>query len=301
MSRRVTLREPKQKPASEDAVPWENPLVPHTVLRQMYEKMVQLRLLEEHVSTTSLREKGGKTKSGKRAAVPGKGQEACRVAVVQGLVEGDLVAEAQPGPGMSFLLGAELRRVLGGVAGNVLGGMLPFVASAQERLYAALGAAMALRAIKSQGVVVVYVKHGAVDATVWKHVLSFASREVLPIILVMLPASEKRSKSGAVSKLATSCQMPGIAVDGSDAIALYRVAQESLGRIRGGGGPVLIECVTYRLQGERKGAIPDPLIDMKKHVLERGAAENNWIEQVDGRFAGILQRSKKEADRRTAQ
>jgi acetoin:2,6-dichlorophenolindophenol oxidoreductase subunit alpha len=181
---------------------------------------------------------------------------------------------------------------------------LPFVESARERLYAALGAAMALRAIKSQGVVVAYVKHGTADAKVWKHVLSFASQQVLPIILAVLPASEKRSKSGqrvAVAKLAKGCQMPGIAVDGSDAIALYRVAQESLGRIRGGGGPVLIECVTYRLQGERKGAIPDPLLEMKKHLLERGAAENNWIEQVAARFAGILQRRKREEDRRTAQ
>ena len=42
----------------------------------------------------------------------------------------------------------------------MLGGALPFVASARERLHAALGAAMALRAIKSQGVVVAYVKHG---------------------------------------------------------------------------------------------------------------------------------------------
>ena len=78
--------------------------------------------------------------------------------------------------------------------------------------------------------------------------------------------------------------MPGIAVEASDAIALYRVAQESLGRIRGGGGPVLIECVTYQLQGERNGKISDPVVEMRKHLLDRGAAQNDWIEQVGERF-----------------
>ena len=63
--------------------------------------MFQLRLLKT---------KDGGAKSRKRAADPGRGQEACRVAIVQGLVEGDLVAEAQPGPVMAFLLGAELRK-----------------------------------------------------------------------------------------------------------------------------------------------------------------------------------------------
>ena len=87
------------------------------------------------------------------------------------------------------------------------------------------------------------------------------------------PAKAGESSDRAtVSKIAKACQVPGIAVEASDAIALYRVAQESLGRLRGGGGPVLIECITYQLQGERNVKISDPLVEMKKHLLERGAA-----------------------------
>ena len=58
MSRRATLREPKQRPFVESAAPGENPLVPHVVLRQMYEKMLQARMLEERVSGAPLKTTG---------------------------------------------------------------------------------------------------------------------------------------------------------------------------------------------------------------------------------------------------
>jgi TPP-dependent pyruvate/acetoin dehydrogenase alpha subunit len=297
MLRRATLREPKQKTSVESAAPGENPLVPHLVLRQIYEKMVHARLLEEHVSAALLKTNNGAAKGKKRAADSGRGQEACRAAVVQGLVEGDLVAEADAGPVMAWLLGAELRRAL---EGEGVGGALPFVASARDRLHGALGAAMALRATKSRGVVVAFVKRGEADEKVWKNVLSLASQQNLPMIFVVLPTLEKAGKSSeraTVSKVAKGCQVPGIAVEASDAIALYRVAQESLGRIRGGGGPVLIECITYQLQGERNGKIPDPVVEMRKHLLERGAAQKIWIEQTGGRF---LASYKKARERQTS-
>ena len=284
MLRWVTLQEPKKTTTTKSTVPWENPLVPHVVLRQMYENMLQARMLEEHVSAAPLKTKNGGAKGKKRAADSGRGQEACRVAVVQGLAEGDLVAEAQAGPVMALLLGAELRQAL---EGDGLGAALPFVASARDRLHGALGAAMALRATKSRGVVVAYVKREEADEKVWKDVLSVASQQNLPMIFVVLPALEKTGKSSEraiVSKVAKGCQVPGMAVEASDAIALYRVAQESLGRIRGGGGPVLIECITYHLQGERNGKISDPVVEMREHLLERGAAQKAWIEQAGDRF-----------------
>ncbi len=41
--------------------------------------------------------------------------------------------------------------------------------------------------------------------------------------------------------------MPGIQVDGNDILAMYVAAKEALERARAGGGPTLIEAVTYRL------------------------------------------------------
>src|SRR5207302_1402230 len=63
--------------------------------------------------------------------------------------------------------------------------------------------------------------------------------------------------------------VPGIPVDAGDAVALYRVAQESLGRTRGGDGPVLIECVAYRMEGSGGGTPGDPLVQMKEFLVGR--------------------------------
>ncbi len=41
--------------------------------------------------------------------------------------------------------------------------------------------------------------------------------------------------------------MPGIRVDGNDVLACYAVMAEAAQRAREGGGPTLIEAVTYRL------------------------------------------------------
>jgi pyruvate dehydrogenase E1 component alpha subunit len=41
--------------------------------------------------------------------------------------------------------------------------------------------------------------------------------------------------------------MPGVRVDGNDVLACYAVMAEAAERARAGGGPTLIEAVTYRL------------------------------------------------------
>ena len=40
--------------------------------------------------------------------------------------------------------------------------------------------------------------------------------------------------------------IPGVRVDGNDAVAVYEVALEAVKRAREGHGPTLIECMTYR-------------------------------------------------------
>ena len=40
--------------------------------------------------------------------------------------------------------------------------------------------------------------------------------------------------------------MPGVVVDGMDAVAVYEAAGEAIQRARDGHGPTLIECKTYR-------------------------------------------------------
>jgi hypothetical protein len=166
-----------------------------------------------------------------------------------------------------------------------------------ERLWLAMGAAAGLRALAAQaksepvvegaanklaGVVVAYVKAVEASAAVW--------RKALPIVFVVLPAAAG-GKSGAVSALSLACGVAGIAVDGDDAVAIYRVAQESIGRARAGGGPALMECVPYVLPGT-KAKPGDAIAGMERYMLQRRVVTEKWLESEARGFARRLARAK---------
>ncbi|WP_433964941.1 thiamine pyrophosphate-dependent enzyme [Tunturiibacter gelidiferens] len=111
---------------------------------------------------------------------------------------------------------------------------------------------------------VAYAGHSDLDKKEWREIIEAAAKLELPMIFVVLPDSGKE-KDG-VTQLSAKVRgwgLPGMPVDAHDAVALYRVTQESLGRIRGGGGPVLIECKGYRVQGVGGDSRQDPLEQMK--------------------------------------
>ncbi len=55
------------------------------------------------------------------------------------------------------------------------------------------------------------------------------------MVFVVLPARGAK-RAGGVTALALECGVPAIPVDADDAVAIFRVAQESIGRARIGGG-----------------------------------------------------------------
>jgi len=84
--------------------------------------------------------------------------------------------------------------------------------------------------------------------------------------------------------------MPGIRVDGNDLLAVYAVTRWATDRARGGGGPTLIELVTYRGGAHSTSDDPsryrpkdewkffplgDPVVRLKQHLIKEG----NWSEE----------------------
>jgi pyruvate dehydrogenase E1 component alpha subunit len=53
--------------------------------------------------------------------------------------------------------------------------------------------------------------------------------------------------AGEIWKRADGYGFPGVRVDGNDVLAVYRATKEAVDRARGGGGPTLIEALTYRI------------------------------------------------------
>lgn len=60
---------------------------------------------------------------------------------------------------------------------------------------------------------------------------------------------EKATSATRIADRAVAYGMPGIHVDGNDPIATYKAVSEAVDRARGGGGPTLIEAVTFRFHG----------------------------------------------------
>jgi acetoin:2,6-dichlorophenolindophenol oxidoreductase subunit alpha len=268
---------------------YENPLVPNKKLRQMYKAMVEARILDEHIATL---QKGIKAR---RRLDSTHGEEACRVSTAIELGAGDLISDSQDGLVMELLAGAKADLLLrsltkraggakngrsGRAAEVTTGRQMPWVRSAEDRITLAMGAALSFKTLKKTNVVVVYVRADEIAKGAWRKVLEIAGSLELPIIFVILPAlpgKAKKARTEGLCAKARSCRVAGIPVDASDAVALYRVMQESLGRTRQDGGPVLIECIPFEAESSGWGERVDPLEQMKAFLLHRKVCTEAWL------------------------
>ncbi len=276
---------------------FENPLMPHAVLREMYRKLVESRLLEAHAR---------RLVRGRRSVTVGKtaGQEACRVSLTQGLGAGDLVMDSQPGGLAGYLLGASLADTLAVVRPQqdkkkaaavavTTSRLLPFVADAEARLYAALGVGLLAQQMQRKDGVVIFVEHNETSDRVWKRVLTLAAKQTLPVIFVVLAKLGATKGKDHVSAIAHKCGVPGIAVDASDTVALYRVAQESVGRIRSGGGAALIEGLPFPAMNVKGKDTPeDPIALLRGYMMHRQVSPETWMNEVEQSFIKQLKSSR---------
>ena len=122
----------------------------------------------------------------------------------------------------------------------------------------AAGAAWAAQIKKKGNVVLSFFGDGAVKQGAFHETLNIASLWKLPVIFVMenngynvVTTSAQEDANAAagrpLSVKADSYEMPGVTVDGTDPVAVYKVVGDAIERARSGGGPSLIESKVYRL------------------------------------------------------
>ena len=200
------------------------------------------------------------------------GQEAPGVAVSQHLTHADMVMSGHRSHGHYLAKGGDLGRMLAELHGRATGcckgrggsqhlvdesvgfkGAAPILAST---LSIATGVALSLKRFREGNVVVAYFGDAATEEGVFHESLSFASLHNLPIVYVcennlysVHTPLEDRQPERAIADLALAHAMLGVRVDGNDVRALSSVAGEAIGKARGGMGPTLIECLTYRYVG----------------------------------------------------
>lgn len=263
------------KSSADTAPAWENPLIPNKKLCALYTAMAELRLLESHIARQRVKA------SARIHTAPG--EEGCRASTILNLEPGDLTSDPHRTVSTSFLRGSKLRGLLDAAPASEL----PTFDDTVARLHLALGAALAIKSANPTRLVLAYVHNGDLMLAQWKPILRLAATSVAPVIFVVLPSDDSAIKPGQLSLAASTCGVPGIPVDASDPVALYRVAQESLLRTRSGGGPVLIESIPFHLPGS-KSPPADPIVTMKQSLLHRRIVDEKWLRQVESRFSKRL-------------
>jgi 2-oxoisovalerate dehydrogenase E1 component len=128
----------------------------------------------------------------------------------------------------------------------------------------ALGAAISAKFRGTDGVAVAFFGDGATNHGAFHEALNIAGFRRAPVIFVCennlyataTPLSTVTLNPEIASR-AAAYGIPGVAVDGNDVVAVWRVMQEAATRARAGEGPTLIEAKTYRTVGHHEG---DPVV-----------------------------------------
>ena len=134
-----------------------------------------------------------------------------------------------------------------------------------------LGAAIRNRAMKNGNIAVLWA--AAAEPKPLRDALETARSYKLPVVFVLetgTPGEPDGPASLLNSQVDPGEEMPHIAADGNDAVALYRVAHESIDRARRGRGPTLIECAAFHVEGLRTGRHLDPVANLESFLKAKG-------------------------------
>jgi pyruvate dehydrogenase E1 component alpha subunit len=142
-----------------------------------------------------------------------------------------------------------------------------------------VGAAFGKRLMEDEGVSVVFFGDGAAETGVFHESLNFAATLALPVLFVCennlysvnTPLAPRQPAGRTIADLAAGHGMAASQHDGQMVEGVLAAAAPALAAIRAGGGPALLEFMTYRW-AEHCG----PLGDL--HLGYRGQAEfDAWV------------------------
>jgi pyruvate dehydrogenase E1 component alpha subunit len=162
----------------------------------------------------------------------------------------------------------------GGVATRIPDGVnvLPNQVALSAQLPQATGLAWGLKLQGKDSVVLTYVGDGGSSEGDFHEALNLAGVQKAPVVFFLQNnqwaiSTPRRLQSAApsLSLRAAGYGFPGCEVDGNDVLAVYDVTCEAVDRARAGGGPTLIEAVTYRMGFHNSSDNPSRYEDSREH------------------------------------
>jgi TPP-dependent pyruvate/acetoin dehydrogenase alpha subunit len=222
------------------------------------------------------------------------GEEAVAAGACAAIASDDYIVSTHRGHGHCISKGADLNLMMAEIMGKATGyckgrgGSMHISSRRDNNLGAngivgagipiATGAAMGIKVRGSRQVVLVFFSDGASNNGVFAESLNMAGIFQLPVIFVL------ENNHYAVStpiECSTGCcdlagrgpayGVPGICVDGNNAIEVYVETRKAVERARRGEGPTLIEAKTYRHAGHH---VNDPGLYMDQEKLAQWKARD---------------------------
>ncbi|MBL1230579.1 thiamine pyrophosphate-dependent dehydrogenase E1 component subunit alpha [Enterococcus sp. BWB1-3] len=162
---------------------------------------------------------------------------------------------------------------------GIVGGNFPIAA----------GAALTAKMNQTEQVVLCYGGDGATNEGSFHEALNLASIWALPVVYLiennqygMSSAIQQMVNVKKLSDRAESYGIEGLTIDGNDVFAVQRAVEISVEKARKGGGPTLIEAITYRYKGHSKS---DKLVYRSKEECQYWMENHDPILKLEQRLA----------------
>jgi len=207
------------------------------------------------------------------------GEEAAVVGSAYALTDDDWIFPALRQGGAALMRGMPLTTYIAQIYGNSLdvqkGRQMPvhycyepvnFVSWGScigTQLPHAVGMAWAAQVKRDPVVAMAYLGDGATSEGDFHVAMNFAGVKKSPVVFfcqnnqwaISVPLSGQTASENSACK-AEAYGFEGVQVDGNDVIGVYQATKEAVDKARNGGGPTLIEAVTYRLGGHSSSDDP---------------------------------------------
>lgn len=253
-----------------EEAPAPRPLVSEESAPQhLYRAMLLIRRFEERCNALFLR---GRIPSTLHLYI---GQEAVAVGVCAALRPDDYLTSTHRPHGHALAKGVSAAAIMaelmakatgcckgkGGSmhVGDIRVGMPPAIAIVGGGAPIAAGIGLSAKMRRTGQVVASFFGDGGANEGALHEAMNMAAVWRLPVLFVcennLYGASTPIGQVVAVERIADRAAaygMPGVVVDGMDVQAVRAATTEAVGRARGGGGPSLIECMTYRFCGHSR-------------------------------------------------
>ncbi|KIF68993.1 pyruvate dehydrogenase [Streptomyces sp. AcH 505] len=264
------------------------------------------------------------TKQGRLAVYPSStGQEACEIAAAQVLREQDWLFPSYRDSLAAVARGLDPVEVLSLLRGDRHTGydpyehrVAPLSTPLATQLPHAVGLAHAARLKGDDVVALALVGDGGTSEGDFHEAMNFAAVWQAPVVFLVqnngfaisVPLA-KQTAAPSLAHKAVGYGMPGRLVDGNDVLAVHTVLGEAVERARRGGGPTLVEAVTYRMEAHTNAddatryrddsevaawRAHDPVRLLERELRERGVLDDEGAGKVaqaaDEMAAGLRER-----------